>query len=242
VPIWELSEAPVFPPAAAAEPNGLLAVGGDLRPERLLRAYARGIFPWFERPPILWYSPDPRGVLSLPRLHVPRRLERTLRSGRFHLRLDTAFDAVIRACAAPRPGQAGTWITPEMQAAYARLHRLGYAHSCEAYQGDRLVGGLYGVSLGAAFFGESMFHLEAAASKAALATLCRQLQRWGFQLLDAQLPAAHLEVFGVRSWPRHRFLEALGAALEAAPTRIGPWELDADLAAPGGSGGGSSRR
>jgi len=225
MPIYRLGEAPGFPPAAAAEPSGLLAVGGDLRPERLLAAYAAGIFPWYEEPPILWFSPNPRAVLPLAGLHVPRRLRRTLRQGRFLLRLDTAFDAVVRACAAPRPGAEGTWITPEMIAAYGELHALGFAHSCEAWRDGKLVGGVYGVSLGSAFFGESMFHHERDASKAALVGLAWQLRAWGFTLFDAQLQSPHLARFGAQEWPRKRFLQALHKAV-ARPTRRGRWQLE----------------
>ena len=229
--VYRLGAAACFPDPDEAEPDGLLAVGGDLRPERLLEAYARGIFPWYERPPILWFSPDPRLVLRPGDLHVSRRLRRSLRQQRFVLRCDHAFDAVTRACArAPRPGQRGTWITPEMLDAYGELHRLGFAHSCEAWQGDVLVGGLYGVSLGAAFFGESMFHTRSDASKAALVALVWQLEAWGFELFDCQLPAPHLERHGARRWPRARFLAALARALRA-PTRRGTWSLDTDLLA-----------
>lgn len=225
--VYRLGPAPLFPPTAEAEPSGLLAVGGDLEPERLLAAYARGIFPWYERPPILWFSPAPRAVLRPEALHLPRRLARTLRQGRFALQLDTDFEAVIRACAeVPRAGQRGTWITSEMREAYLRLHRLGYAHSCEAWREERLVGGVYGVSLGAAFFGESMFHRERDASKAALVALLQQLHRWGFELFDAQLPMPHLERFGFEAWSRTRFEAALASALEA-PTRRGRWRLEA---------------
>jgi leucyl/phenylalanyl-tRNA--protein transferase len=176
--VYRLGGEARFPDPDEAEPDGLLAVGGDLRPERLLEAYARGIFPWYERPPILWFSPDPRLVLRPAELHVARRLRRRLRQGRFTLRCDHAFGSVARACArVRRSGQRGTWITPEMLDAYGELHRLGFAHSCEAWEGDELVGGLYGVSLGAAFFGESMFHTRSDASKAALVALVWQLAR-----------------------------------------------------------------
>jgi len=229
MPIYRLGESAGFPPASAAEPSGLLAVGGDLRPERLLAAYAAGIFPWYEEPPILWFSPDPRAVLPLRSLHVPRRLLRTLRQGRFELRMDSAFDAVVRACAAPRSGAQGTWITPEMIAAYGKLHALGFAHSCEAWREGVLVGGVYGVSLGSAFFGESMFHRERDASKAALVTLAYQLRTWDFTLFDAQLQSPHLARFGVEEWPRKRFLAALHKAM-ARPTRRGSWRLEAPAA------------
>jgi leucyl/phenylalanyl-tRNA--protein transferase len=220
-----------FPPPSEAEPGGLLAVGGDLTPERLLLAYASGIFPWYDRPPVLWFSPDPRAVLPLGALHVPGRLLRTLRQGRFQLRLDGDFGAVIRACAAsPRPGQRGTWITRDMIAAYERLHALGFAHSCEALVDGRLAGGIYGVSLGSAFFGESMFHHRRDASKVALVALAWCLEAWGFTLFDCQMPSPHLERFGARTVPRERFLAELAVA-RAAPTRRGPWTLPQGLVA-----------
>jgi len=180
-----------FPPAEAAlrEPNGLLAVGGDLSPRRLLRAYRSGAFPWYgEGQPILWWSPDPRAVLLPERVRVSRSLRRTLRRGLFRVTVDRAFDAVIEACATvPRPGQDGTWITPEMAAAYRRLHRLGHAHSVEAWTRDgELAGGLYGVAIGRVFFGESMFSRRSDASKVALVTLCRALEAWGYGLVDAR--------------------------------------------------------
>lgn len=225
--VYRLGPEVAFPDPRLAEPDGLLAVGGDLRAERLLGAYALGIFPWYEDPPILWFSPDPRMVLRPAQLHVPRRLRRSLRGRPFELSLDRAFDDVIRACATvPRREGRGTWITGDMIEAYGRLHNLGFAHSVEAWQDGRLVGGLYGVSLGAAFFAESMFHHCSGASKAALVTLVEQIAAWGFELFDAQLPAAHLERWGARPWPRERFLTALAAALKR-PTRRGRWELSA---------------
>jgi leucyl/phenylalanyl-tRNA--protein transferase len=232
VPVYRLTAELAFPDPREARPDGLLAAGGDFRPERLLVAYALGIFPWHGGPPILWYSPDPRGVLRPGELHVPRRLERTLTQSRFELRLDTAFRTVMEACAeAPRPGQDGTWITPDMVDAYTQLHELGFAHSAEAWRAGRLVGGVYGLSLGAAFFGESMFHRERDASKVALVALVRQLDAWGFELFDGQIPTPHLARFGLRPWLRERFLRALAAAL-LRPTRRGPWRLDAVRSAP----------
>jgi leucyl/phenylalanyl-tRNA--protein transferase len=223
VPVFRLDERLIFPPPELAE-EGLLAVGGDLTPERLLLAYSLGIFPWYDTgQPILWHSPDPRLVLPAAELHVPRSLERTLRRGTFRVSFDTAFGQVIDACArAARPGQQGTWITAEMRRAYQRLHRLGYAHSAEAWQGERLAGGLYGVSLGGAFFGESMFAREPDASKAAFVVLVRQLQAWGIALIDCQVATQHLERFGAREWPRAVFLSALAESLER-PTRRGSW-------------------
>jgi len=223
VPVFRLDERLIFPPPELAE-DGLLAVGGDLSPDRLLLAYAMGIFPWYdEGQPILWHSPDPRLVLAAGELHVPRSLERTLRRGTFRITFDVAFGRVVDACAAAkRPGQNGTWITGEMRRAYKRLHRLGYAHSAEAWLGNRLAGGLYGVSLGGAFFGESMFAGAPDASKAAFVALVRRLEGWGIALIDCQVATEHLERFGARAWPRERFLAALGNALEV-PTRRGSW-------------------
>jgi leucyl/phenylalanyl-tRNA---protein transferase len=225
VPIYLLDEEDVlFPPPELADESGLLAVGGDLRPERLLEAYARGIFPWYsEGQPILWHSPDPRFVLQPSRLHVPRSLAKVRRRGRFEIRYDTAFAEVIAACAdVERPDQDGTWITAEMEEAYLELHRLGFAHSVESWSEGRLCGGLYGVSLGEAFFGESMFALEADASKVAFVSLVERLAGWGFELVDCQQQTQHLARFGAEAWPRPAFLRALGKALEA-PTRRGPW-------------------
>jgi leucyl/phenylalanyl-tRNA--protein transferase len=227
VPIYRLDDRVVFPPAEDAEPDGLLAVGGDLRPERLLLAYSMGIFPWYdENLPILWHSPDPRAVLRSSRLHLSKSLRKTLRRGPYEVRLDTAFEPVIRACArARRPGQRGTWITKEMVNAYVELHELGFAHSAEAWQDGELVGGLYGVSLGAAFFGESMFANRPDASKVAFATLVSQLARWGIELIDCQVETEHLDRFGAELWPRARFLAELARAL-AQPTRRGRWALE----------------
>lgn len=224
-------EAWAFPDPRGADDDGLLAYGGDLRPERLLSAYAQGIFPWYERDPILWFSPDPRWVLEPSQVRVSRSLRRTLRKEAVEVRFDTAFEEVIEACAAiPRPGQDGTWITPDMVAAYCDLHRQGFAHSSEAWSEGRLVAGAYGVSLGRAFFGESMFSLEPDASKVAFVTLVRQLEAWDFDLLDCQVHTAHLARFGARPWPRALFLERLEQAL-VAPTRRGRWHLE--VAAPG---------
>jgi leucyl/phenylalanyl-tRNA---protein transferase len=227
MPVYRLGSEVVFPHPEASEPSGLLALGGDLSPERLLTAYSLGIFPWYsEDQPILWHSPDPRAVLEPSALHVSRSLARTLRRGRFEVRLDTAFEAVIRACAQiPRGGEHGTWITEEMREAYVALHRLGFAHSAEAWQDGRLVGGLYGVSIGGAFFGESMFAARSDASKVAFAVLVRQLQRWDFDLIDCQMHTRHLERFGAVLWPRRRFLEALERSI-LRPTRRGPWRTD----------------
>ena len=195
---------------ALQEPDGLLAVGGDLQPERLLYAYRNGIFPWYgPDQPILWWSPDPRLLLYPEQLHVSHSLAKTLRQQRFSVTFDQAFDQVIEACAAPRPGQAGTWITPEMQTAYIEMHRLGHAHSVECWQQDRLVGGLYGLAMGRVFFGESMFSHTTDASKVGFVTLVRQLERWDYRLIDCQVHTGHLERLGARMIPRREFTRLL---------------------------------
>jgi leucyl/phenylalanyl-tRNA--protein transferase len=227
--VYRLDDGVAFPPVENAEPGGLLAVGGDLRPERLVQAYASGIFPWYDEPPILWFAPEQRMVLDPGAIHVSRRLRRTLRQGTFDLTLDRAFREVIHVCAeTPRAGQRGTWIVPDMIAAYLRLHDLGVAHSCEAWRNGRLVGGVYGVSLGHAFFGESMFHRDRDASKAALAALCWQLAAWDFPLFDCQLHTDHLEAMGAGEVGRDAFAKMLEGAL-SRPTRRGPWDLDANV-------------
>jgi len=227
VPVFRLDDRLAFPPPSLAE-DGLLAVGGDLGPERLLLAYASGIFPWYdEGQPILWHSPDPRMVLESASLHVPKSLEKRMRKGPYRLTLDAAFREVIEGCAAVlRPEGPGTWITPEMIGAYVEHHVRGFAHSCEAWEGEILAGGLYGVSLGAAFFGESMFARRPDASKIAFAALVRQLAAWDIGLVDCQVYTEHLERFGAEEWPRDRYLEALRAAL-GRETRRGRWAFDA---------------
>lgn len=215
-----------FPDPRRAPADGLLAYGGDLLPERLVSAYAQGIFPWYDRDPILWFSPDPRVVLVPDRLRINRTLAKNLRRARYGVRFDTAFREVITACAAvPRPGQQGTWITEEMIEAYCSLHELGFAHSAEAWLGDELVGGVYGVSLGAAFFGESMFARQSDASKVAFVHLVRTIDRLGFHFLDCQAPTPHTTRLGAERWPRGEFLAALERALEQ-PTRFGSWSLE----------------
>ena len=228
-PLYRLGAALAFPDPQESLPSGLLAVGGDLSCERLLLAYSRGIFPWYgEGDPILWHSPDPRMVLLPGALRVSNSLEKTLRRGRYAVRFDSAFADVVQACAqAPRPGQDGTWITDAMRQAYTELHRQGYAHSAEAWEEGRLVGGLYGVSLGGAFFGESMFAVRPDASKVAFVTLVRELARQDFDLIDCQVHTEHLERFGAEPWPRARFLDALARTLER-PTRRGVWQLEED--------------
>ncbi|MBS3786552.1 MAG: leucyl/phenylalanyl-tRNA--protein transferase, partial [Gammaproteobacteria bacterium] len=191
------------PATALSEPNGLLAIGATLSPSRLEAAYRAGIFPWFsEQEPILWWSPEPRAVLVPGRFKASRRFRQTLRKHDFSITLDTAFAAVIQACAAPRTGQPGTWITEEMQTAFNQLHALGLAHSIEVWKDRQLIGGLYGVSMGGAFFGESMFSRQPNASKIAMAWLCGQLAAWDFAFLDCQMPTQHLLSLGAECLPR----------------------------------------
>ncbi|MBJ93024.1 MAG: leucyl/phenylalanyl-tRNA--protein transferase [Rickettsiales bacterium] len=230
MPVYALPDEILFPDPELADPSGLLALGGDLSPRRLLTAYANGIFPWYsEGQPILWHSPDPRFVLFPAELRLPRSLRQTLRKGRYQLSFDQEFAAVIRRCAEKeRPHQNGTWITEEMIEGYLQLHQLGYAHSVESWLEGQLVGGIYGVSLGSIFFGESMFADQADASKVAFATLAEHVMRWGFTLIDSQVHTEHLERFGAREIPRKDYLELLQRALEA-PTRRGPWQLEPNL-------------
>jgi leucyl/phenylalanyl-tRNA---protein transferase len=221
-----------LPEPLAAGSDGLVAIGGDLGPDRLLEAYGKGIFPWYHEQPILWFSPDPRCVLPPGEIRVNRALRRALRRARFEVLLDTAFEQVIRACAeAPRPAGPGTWITTEMIEAYVRLHRLGFAHSAEAWRDGRLLGGLYGVALGRIFFGESMFTQDDDASKVAFVRLAAQLHRWGFSVIDCQVRTEVMMRLGAREWSRGRFLAALREAL-AWPTRRGCWTLHPGEAAP----------
>jgi leucyl/phenylalanyl-tRNA--protein transferase len=234
VPVFRLDQRLLFPPVEYATEEGLLAVGGDLRPERLVLAYSAGIFPWYSKgQPILWHSPDPRTVLPAAQLRIPRSLRKTSRKRPYRLTLDTAFREVIEGCASvPRPGQPGTWITQAMIQAYTGLHERGLAHSVEAWRGENLVGGLYGVSLGAVFFGESMFARAPDASKVAFVALVDQLVRWGITLIDCQVHTSHMARFGAEEWPRVRYLAALKQAL-ARPTRRGPWRFDQPPAGPG---------
>lgn len=226
MPVFVLSEALKFPPPRLATPEGLLAVGGDLSGERLLLAYRTGIFPWFsDDEPILWWSPDPRLVLYPREFHLSRSLTKVIRRGDFTVSMDRAFDAVIRECAAVRSGRGeDTWIVPDMIRAYCELHELGLAHSVEAWRGPKLAGGLYGVSLGSGFFGESMFAREANASKVALTALVAYLKLEGFDIIDCQVTTGHLQRMGAREIPRERYLEELGRCLKA-PTRVGKWQM-----------------
>jgi leucyl/phenylalanyl-tRNA--protein transferase len=227
MPIFRLVDEPVFPPPDYADPSGLLAVGGDLSNERLLEAYRVGIFPWYsDDQPILWWSPDPRLILDLKDFKISRSLSKTLKKGVFQVTFDHAFEEVIQACAVvPREAQNGTWITAEMQEAYINLHGLGYAHSVETWFGGKLAGGLYGVSLGKCFFGESMFHLKTDASKVALATLVEKLKSWDFHFIDSQMTTEHMVRLGAKELPRRIFLKRLQSALRH-PTRRGRWRID----------------
>lgn len=203
---------------AMTEPNGLLAVGGDLSIERLLTAYRSGIFPWYSNgQPILWWSPNPRAVLYLDKLKISRSLKKTLRKDNYELRLDSAFMQVIDACASARGPATGTWITEEMAYAYQRLHEQGYAHSIEVWRDHRLVGGLYGVSLGKVFFGESMFSRERDASKIALTALVKHLQKFEFAFIDCQVASAHLSSLGACNIPRQRFIHELAIVCDQQP-------------------------
>ncbi len=220
-----------FPPVHEAE-DGLVAVGGDLSPERLLFGYAQGIFPWYdEQSPILWWSPEPRCVLPLDNFYISSRLKRKIKNGPFHCTLNTAFDDVIKNCAnVARPGQGGTWILPEMQDAYRILHLLGFAHSIECWKNDVLVGGVYGVALGKAFFGESMFHHVADASKIALEYLVNLLKMQGFTLFDCQQETPHMLEMGAITIARLDFNSLLDSALSASAMDIMDFESYRSLA------------
>lgn len=228
-PVWIDPSDPEhrFPDASLAlrEPDGLLAVGGDLSANRILAAYRNGIFPWYSGgQPILWWSPDPRTVLYPSHLKISRSLRKTLRKQRFTVTLDRAFDQVINACAGPRADAPGTWITRDMAKAYSNLHRLGYAHSVECWQEDTLVGGLYGIAIGRVFFGESMFSKVSDASKIALCHLVRQLENWDFGLIDCQVYTDHLASLGAEEVPRDNFIASV-KQLCAAPGQT-DWEFD----------------
>ncbi|MGO8754595.1 MAG: leucyl/phenylalanyl-tRNA--protein transferase [Gallionellaceae bacterium] len=217
-----------FPPVERAlyKPNGLLAAGGDLTPARLLDAYRHGIFPWFSADdPILWWSPDPRMVLFPAEFRISRSLRKTLRSGVYEIRTDTAFEPVMRQCAAPRAGQNGTWIHEEMISAYTAVHRMGYAHSVEAWTNGALAGGLYGMAIGRVFYGESMFSRRSDASKVALAHLTAQLIRWNFGMIDCQMNTMHLASLGAREIPRTEFIQRLQELIHY-PDIASPWHFD----------------
>lgn len=219
---WLTRDSLAFPPADDAPPDAPLAVGGDLSTARLLCAYQAGIFPWYNDPPILWWSPDPRMVLWPAELRINRSLAKAMRKPRFDITFDTAFPAVIRACAAPRAGADGTWITPDMVAAYEDMFRRGHAHSVEAWQDGVLVGGLYGVAVGGAFFGESMFSTISYASKIAFVSLVSRLRENNFSLIDCQVPSDHMASLGARNISRHAFLQRLRLAIDQ-PNPPGRW-------------------
>ena len=229
-----LANSDSFPALSSAlrDPNGLLAAGADLSPQRLIGAYRQGIFPWFNAgEPILWWSPDPRMVMFPSELKISRSLTKTLRNRRFEVRVDTAFRDVTMACSqVPREGQNGTWISKQMIAAYVELHSLGIAHSFETWIAGELAGGLYGVALGRVFYGESMFSKQTDASKIAFVHLVRQLQRWNFGLIDCQMKTGHLASLGAREIPRQEFSALLADLVNYSdPNAARPWELDVDL-------------
>jgi leucyl/phenylalanyl-tRNA--protein transferase len=224
MPVYLLDERIIFPSPALSDKDGLLAIGGDLSSERLIMAYTHGIFPWYEEDsPILWWSPDPRTILLPSGFKCSKSLRQTIKRGVFSISFDKDFEAVISACS--RSGhrqEEGTWITPDMIAAYTRLHEMGYAHSVEVYQNGMLAGGLYGISLGKAFFGESMFFHVRDASKVALAFLVDRMNEWGYHFIDAQQQTSHLQSLGAKAIPRQEFLEMLRVAL-TFPTITGKW-------------------
>ncbi len=241
LPFLDAGDPTAFPPVERAlrDPDGLLAAGGDLSPQRLLAAYRHGIFPWFSAgQPILWWSPSLRTVFDTAAMHVPRRLARWLRGCRWSLRADSAFAEVMRACAAPRAHQPSTWITADMLAAYQRLHALGHAHSVEVWDDERLVGGIYGVAIGRMFFGESMFSAAPNCSKVALLGLAHALRSWGFPMLDAQVASDHLFTLGALELPRADFCARV-ARLTCEQDIEGSWRdrfapiRPCELAAPG---------
>ncbi len=227
--VFALGDSLYFPPPELAREDGLLAIGGDLSPERLLLAYQMGIFPWYaEGDPILWWAPSPRLILRPAEFHLSRRLGRELKSGAFSFSADCAFREVITVCATVRTGQGqATWLNPEMIEAYCQLHELGFAHSLECWRDGALAGGLYGIAIGGVFFGESMFSRVTNSSKAALAMLARQLAAWGFSLIDCQMRTEHLLSLGAREVPGPRFFSLLQEAI-LQPDRRGRWEIGPD--------------
>ena len=238
MPVYILGEDPVFPPPKRAGADGLLAIGGDLSSRRLLAAYRQGVFPWYgEGDPVMWFSPDPREVIVPSQLRLGRGMRRSLRQAAgLRLQMDSAFDEVISACATVRRRSGGgTWLTAEMIQAYRQLHRLGYVHSAEVWNGDRLVGGVYGVAVGSCFSGESMFHRQTGASLLALVALIRQLERWGFALFDCQTASEHVRRLGGQPWPREDFL-CRWSRLATTAGRRGSWALHAGLAVAGAGG------
>ena len=227
--VYRLTRDLVFPPPEGASADGLVAVGGDTRPERLVLAYSQGIFPWpHQGLPLLWFSPDPRFVIRFDKAHVGRSLRKRVRAQPYEIRVDTAFEAVLEGCSStPRPGQDGTWITDEIRRGFLALHDRGVAHSIEAFRGGELVGGLYGVAIGKSFCGESMFAHAPDASKIAMVGLLGNLAHWEFHFVDCQVHTEHLARFGAEQVPRPRFLQMLRDAV-AEPTRIGPWRFPLD--------------
>lgn len=225
MPVYQLPDEPFFPNPEEASDEGLLAVGGDLSPQRLVAAYANGIFPWYNQDdPIMWWSPNPRMVLFPDKFKVAKSLRQTIKKQKFEFRIDTAFSEVIESCKTiPRKDEDGTWITEEMKQAYIYLHKLGLAHSFESWQNDRLVGGLYGISLGRTFFGESMFSKVSDASKIAFYNLCQFSIRHKLQFIDCQIPNSHLFSLGAEEISRSDFLNLLGEALKEK-TMQGPWK------------------
>ena len=224
MPVYLLTDEIIFPDPREAESSGLIAVGGDLSVERLLLAYSTGIFPWYsEGDPILWFSPDPRLVFYFEDYQPSKSLIKVIKSDKFQVKFDSDFESVIRKCSeVSRKGQSGTWITSEMASAYSYLHERGYAHSVETYLSGELVGGLYGVSLGSAFFGESMFHNETDASKVAFHFLVQQCIEWNFHFIDSQVPTDHMKKLGAVEISRDKFLESLNEALKNK-TKRGKW-------------------
>lgn len=227
MPVYKLPEEPYFPDPRLAREDGLLAVGGDLTPGRLVQAYANGIFPWYSGgEPIMWWSPDPRMVLFPKKFNRSKSLTRTVKKGIFKVTFDTDFESVIQYCSETRrTDEMGTWITEDMIEAYVQLHNMGLAHSVETWRDGKLVGGLYGVSLGSAFFGESMFHLMSDASKVAFWYLVEQAILWDFDMIDAQQDTAHLRSLGAETIDREFFLHLLHKSMEK-PTKQGSWNMD----------------
>ena len=231
--VYRIPNEHIFPNPSLADPDGLLGVGGDLDPSRVLLAYSNGIFPWYnEGDPILWFSPDPRFVLYPERLHVSKSLKKRLKSSIYTVTMDTAFSRVVYSCKkSPRPNQDGTWITGDMEKAYNELHEMGFAHSVEAWRDGELVGGLYGICIGGVFSGESMFALAPDASKVAFVWCVAQLKQWGCGLIDCQVPTDHLARFGAEEISREKYLNTL-SVLMSQDTKIGRWLFDDGLALP----------
>lgn len=225
MPVYQLNDTDfTFPDPNLAEDDGLLAFGGDLSPKRLLYAYINGIFPWYDKKPILWWSPNPRMILFPKKFKCSKSLKRVINSNRFEIKFDTVFGRVIEECASVfRPDQNGTWINTDMKKAYKELYKLGFAHSVEVFHNRRLAGGLYGVSIGACFFGESMFHKESNASKVAFYALCQWLDANNFSLIDCQMHTNHLESLGAELVDRNEYLDILRTHLHLRETWVGKW-------------------